>query len=343
MGHMMKFRSLASLLLLLASARLDAAPPPRYVRYFNAQLAASKAMFDSYASSTDGHQFYTLSLAHEAVISMWEATRDRKYIEQALIWAEAMIKNATLIDSKGYRNWTGGWLSPYSTKKVNYELDDFQGTTALARLSYLILTDPTLADLAARAQAVRAFEKREIVEKWFWARGQETWIRGQIAGQKGTNDKAVLAAQIVCWLGEIPDETDARFRSRCDEFVGGLAARLKPFGASGALAWDVGRYDPALYGYTSLDTSHANRWPKLFSIAYRLGRGGVKPSHLVGLSRLLTEVLWNKSLTSPSFANYIDGHNSTVPGEKFARHTASVGLTRVGHGWHSMMRAPRRC
>jgi hypothetical protein len=100
-------------------------------------------------------------------------------------------------------------------------------------------------------------------------------------------------------------------------------ARLEPFSA-GALIWDRNEIRPAQG--LSFDTSHANRYPALVVGAYEAGIV-VTRTHVGGLARLLTEVIWDKSMSSPQFTNLIDGTNPPIG------RNVPYGLGQIYSGW----------
>ncbi|MBU6415377.1 fibronectin type III domain-containing protein, partial [Patescibacteria group bacterium] len=82
--------------------------------------------------------------------------------------------------------------------------------------------------------------------------------------------------------------------------------RLVPF-TGNSLIWDQG-LNPDGSGH-AIDTSHANRYPDMAIDAVNAGIGALTKTDLTGLSNLLTAVIWDQSLSSPQFTNYIDGNN----------------------------------
>ncbi|MBU6415219.1 hypothetical protein KGQ34_03195, partial [Patescibacteria group bacterium] len=166
-------------LLLVASAgsAFAAESVSYYQTIYDSQYEANKSTLDSLASSGNGETYYTFQYAFGGTLSMYEATKDVKYLERALAWANTMMLKATIADINGNLNWSGPWLSPYSSTTISYQLDDLQGSTELARLARIILTDPVLTNTyGAQALTVRDFVKKQIVDKWLYVRGSESWF-----------------------------------------------------------------------------------------------------------------------------------------------------------------------
>jgi hypothetical protein len=81
------------------------------------------------------------------------------------------------------------------------------------------------------------------------------------------------------------------------------------------------------------DTSHGNRMPYMPVDVYAAGMK-IDKTHLSGLSNLLTRVIWDQSLSSPSFTNYISGDNSDFAGRP------AWGNGLIYAGWITLGRCP---
>ncbi len=275
-------------------------PPPvlTYVSEFDRVWSLNKSALDSTVTASKGTGLYTFQYANEAIISMWEGTRDPKYLEQALTWAEKMLAAATLQDSNGYLYWRGTWASPYGLSEPNaFLLEELQGSTALARLAYVVLSDSTLSLYHPRAAKVRDFVAKHVLDKWKF-RGQETWCRNHLAQTTlMTHDKPALLGTIAVWMAAL----DAKYRPLADDMVAGHLAKLKPF--NGGLAWDIGLDNQ---GAKALDTGHANRWPALFEAARRTGYD--VSAAIKGVGDLLVSLRTDDN-GAIAFQNYLDGTN----------------------------------
>ena len=329
-----------------------------YRTAFDATYAEHAAELDQLAASGDGETYYTFQYVLDATLSIYEATGDASYRQRALGWAATMVAAATIIDPAGYANWPGSWCDtedfggggsggscPYPT--ISYQLDDFQGSTELARLARLVLLDPNAssADKGAAA-AVREFVVKNVVEKWGPAgRGSAEYLVADAENLTlPLNDKAMLFGRILleletvsAALGPLPYETDST--PWLDAIGQAFVTRLAPFDPANAqscpssgdcndsggeavcnqlpptappaeptaITWDVG------LGWDSckaLDTSHANRYPYLASELAHRGRI-FSPAEITGLARLLSRVLYNGNAADPRIRNFIDGSQCT--------------------------------
>jgi hypothetical protein len=282
--------------------------------YFNSMAASG--------DTTTENTYYTFQYVLAPTLSMFEATGEAKYLEQALTWAETMVSKAVIIDVNGNRNWSGPWQSPHTDTPISYLLNDLQGSTELARLARIILTDPNLKNqYGGRAQAIYAFVRDEIVEKNLWVRGGMSWfinVACVVEEGKPTNDKVVLLLRILTDLylvdanpkyGDLAQQLAECFKGRFTSYKGGMI-------------WDLGiGYD----GNPSEDTSHANRHPWAVIDLYQADLVFTR-EYVDGLANLLIGVIWNGSLDDPMFTNFIDGSNEEV----FGREPWNNGLIYAG-------------
>jgi hypothetical protein len=294
------------------------------------------------AASGWGETYYYFQYAFGGTLSMFEATKDTKYLERALIWAETMMSKATIIDRNGKRNWAGGQTTPGPTP-VSYQLWDLQGSTELARLARIILTDPTLTSAyGPRATAVYNFVRDHIVNKHLFVRSGLHWFETSEATQTHHyfDDKVALLIRIMVHLTAAStalggaDNATFGYPSIVLKMANGFldhrggSPRFEAY--RGGLIWDKGLgwkgpippNDPS----TALDTSHANRYPYAMVDLYKAGIVFTLPQ-VLGVAKLLTETIWNQSLTSPAFTNFINGVDLPVGGRP------AGGLGNIYHGW----------
>ena len=282
--------------------------------YFNSMAASG--------DTTTENTYYTFQYVLAPTLSMFEATGEAKYLEQALTWAETMLSKAVIIDVNGNRNWSGPWQSPHTDTPISYLLNDLQGSTELARLARIILTDPNLKNqYGDLAQAIYAFVRDEIVEKNLWVRGGMSWfinVAYVVEEGKPISDKVVLLLRILSDLylvdlepryGDLALQLGECFKNRFTAYQGGLI-------------WDLGiGYD----GNPSEDTSHGNRHPWAVIDLYQADLVFSR-EYVDGLANLLIGVIWNGSLDDPMFTNFIDGSNDEV----FGREPWNNGLIYAG-------------
>lgn len=324
---------------LLTTAGIDATSIEAvsyYQTIYDTEYQNNRATLDAMAASGNGGTYYTFQYAFGGTLSMYEATGDVKYLERALTWAETMISKATIIDSKGNRNWSGVWASPYSATPIAYQLDDLQGSTELARLAKLILTDATLSSAyGSRALNIYNFVRDHIVNKHFFSRGGLAWFQNDVTQtNRAMNDKTALALRVLTNLYVTSaslggaDNVTYNYEAILTQLATGFKGRFMSY--QGGLIWDkdLGVYgpippnDPTTY----VDTSHANRYPYAMVDLYKAGIVFTQ-EYITGVSTLFTNVIWNQSLTDPRFTNFIDGTNYAIDW----RGEWGWGITY--HGW----------
>jgi uncharacterized protein YyaL (SSP411 family) len=286
-------------------------------KLFDELLNENSAQVNRMAASGNGGMYYRFSYVMEATLAQYEGTGDTKYLERVLTWAETMISAARIIDSHGMRNWAGRWASPHASQRIAYQLDDLQGATALARTARLILTDDVLTTTyGVRAALLKRFVQRDIVEKVLEAHRSRRFYRENAANPRELfSDKTALLVRVLLDLYRCDNEK--AYRDFAGELLNGFTRRLAAHNR-GALIWDS-------TGTARMDTAHANRMPYMAVDAYEAGVG-VDREQIEGLSRLLTEVIWDQSMASPRFSNYIDGGNDVA----FGRGPWGNGLIYAG-------------
>lgn len=311
-------------------------PVSYYRGIYDTEYQNNKAVFDSMAASGDAGTYYTFQYALGGTLSLYEATRDAKYLERALAWAETMVSKAAIMDSNGNRNWSGAWSSRYSPTPIAHQLQDLQGSTELGRLARISLTDPALKrSYGPRVMVIYEFLRDHIVNKHLFKRNGLPWFQNDVVQtRRAMNDKSALLLRVLtsvyltsAALGGA-DNATYRWGDILTELAKGFKARLEPY--QGGLIWDKGLgwdgpippNDPS----TLMDTSHANRFPYALVDLYRAGIVFARKD-VTGVSRLLTGVIWNRSLTDPRFTNFIDGTNHP------ALEKPGWGLGSIYHGW----------
>ena len=296
----------ACLLVLLLSAPSNllaqSAPVSHYQKIHDDTYAANRNSYDSMASSGVGEKYYTLQYVLTGTLAMYEATNDAKYLERALSWAETMVSKATIRDSDGYLHWSGPW-SAFGAKNISYFLHATQGSTELARLARMILTDPALSEkYGVQARSIEAHVAKNYVER-YW-KEINNW-RTRTCTRKdteATSDKPVMTSRILVDLYRISGASN--YKSLAEETMNCFKARTELY--RGGLVWDR-KFIPSDSGL--VDTAHANRLAVAMLELYDAGIVFDR-SDIDSLVTTFRNLIWNGSETDPSFTNYIDGSNS---------------------------------
>jgi hypothetical protein len=249
-------------------------------------------------------EYSTFRYALDGMAMMAEGTGQAKYVEQALRWAETIIAKATVVDVNGYRNWSGPWVSPYSSTSIAYHLNDVGIGVPLSEIARIVLLDPTWAvTYGARGKAIRDFVAKHITEKHFVARSDRSWYWNlSVSTTRDLSTRTPQGLQIILNLSQTGITTELAWAKNV--VANWWQYHFEPWRTE-AIIWDLTR-NPEAPGY-AWDTSHANVVPYFMVRAYETGVESSVP--LTQLSRLLIGTIWNGSLTDPMFTNYIDGVN----------------------------------
>jgi hypothetical protein len=290
-----------------------------YQSIYDREYQKDKAMFASMAASNWGDTYFTFQYPFAATLSMYEATKDLKYLQRALSWGQSMVSVASVIDNNGNKNWAGVWASPYSPSPIAYQLEELQGSTELARLARIILTNPTLRSAYGdQAALIYNFVRDQIIDKNLYKRagGLAQFQRFLSNTASGVNDKPEFLINLLLDLKLAnaasggADDNAFHYTALLNDLARGLKdhngikPRFEPF--NGGLIWDLGMgFEQP---YNSVDTMHGNPVPSAIIELYRAGIVFDK-SYLQGLADLFTKVIWNQSLTDPKFNNFINGSN----------------------------------
>jgi hypothetical protein len=287
-------------------ARAAEGPCTSYKPFFDAIHSANSSWMNSQAASGKGPTYYHFSYILGGTLAMYEGTHDVQYLERMLGWAEKMVAGARIVDDQGRKNWAGTWTTLWADVQIANMLEDLQGSTELARLARIVLTDTELrAKHGTRAQLTYRFVKDHIVDKWLYKRTSATWFRNAARDPAILySDKLALMTRLLLDLYQI--DGNAAYASLASEFLDAFKDRLDPH-ANSSLVWDL-----TVPGKAP-DTAHANRIPFMLADAYEAGIE-VTSVEIRGLSNLLTGVMWDRSTTSPRFTNYIDGDNGQYSG-----------------------------
>jgi len=292
---------------------------PLYQQTFDKELATNRTFLDGQSASGVGREYYNFDYALGAGVAMWETTKDFKYADLALGWAENMVKAARIIDKNGNRNWSGEWASPYTSTLIAWELDESIGATSMARLARVLITEPGIDDVRKnRATQIYVFVRDHITNKILIKRG--AWpdmVRRVNQSTAGMGDKpalhlrALLDLMLTSTALGNADNATFDWPAKVNLLANGIRNhnggldRFIPF--NGGLLWDkgFGLENP----YTCMDVSHAGRVPKVIIDLYRAGIVFDLP-FIQALCNTLTQTIWNQSITDPMFRNFINGTNT---------------------------------
>jgi hypothetical protein len=299
----------------------------RWEAAFRQHLAANGRRYEDMAKSGKAHKYYNLQYILDALLSMYEATDKREYLDTCSKYVDMMIESA--VDrGNGIPEWTGDdEVVLWDGKKVSGNryptllLNDFQGSVAIARLGRLLKEQKGLArTYGDRSAHYLQFVEKNVLGKWLGARGA---LPGML--------NAARNPSMACRMSvDISHATPSQFCTNlAEEIAKTFRARLVPRG-SGYI------WDPTLWiGFDGNqegcpDTAHSNREATLVVVAFKSGVV-FSQSDVLRMARTFTDSVWNGSISDPRFANYLNGSNQ--PYRKNNYNGDPAACTHVYDGW----------
>lgn len=295
-----------------------------YKAEFDLEHTAQSATWDALVASGTGANYFNFQYVLDGTVSVYEGTRETNYINRALVWCETMVSKAAIFDTNGQRNWSGTWASPYSSTNIAFQIESFQGASAMSRCARVIMADPDLrAAYGTRATAVYDFVRDHIVNRDLITRnGYGTFANLSQTITSPTDDKVLLLLRLILDLKAIStalangDTATYSWATRANELAEGVKdyngkeARFLPWQQLNALVWGKGK---TWQTFTEFDTDSANRLPFVVVQGYEQGQTFTL-THVTGLADLWSKVLWDQSTSSPQVKNFLDGGNGAYMG-----------------------------
>ena len=244
--------------------------------------------------SNDAVRMYFVWPAIDGLVSLYEATGKTTYVEHAVSWSKRYRDMGRDEDGDGCLDWDSSWIEGRNHGHVEWRAAD-----GVARTVALILTDPRLEVHRADGEALLDFLETHVWGKWtggFSDSGSRTTVTHFI-GRMGN-----IALGLYQATGK--DTYQEFLAHRGKELKGGLHLNEKD-----AYIW---------YTYTGeqrgrrkvVDTSHAGDTVNFIVEAHRAGI----VFDQTDIRRLVNTVkrnLWNSSLPTPQFQDYIHGGPET--------------------------------
>jgi hypothetical protein len=138
----------------------------------------SRHLLDS-SHSGESMGYYYLQLSLDPLLTMYEVTHHRDYLEFVLDLCENMIAATEDRDADGHPEWKG--LDSRGKNASDFPdllLNDFQGSAPLLRAARIVFADPGLcATYGERSRRIVDFADRHILDKWLVTRRQRAWFR----------------------------------------------------------------------------------------------------------------------------------------------------------------------
>lgn len=303
---------------------------------FQYQLARDGAELDREAASGSSQTYYFTSYYLNGMLSAFEATGDEALLRRTLALMDGMVANAREARDGGrvYRVWGPFAVAadfPAPRPILHYT---FQATVPLARAAALIRADPELRRRYGSAGDRYVAFVDGCVIGYFYRRQLDSrvpWLdpdRFPLWNDNASN--LALNAAFLCRATGAPTPC-----ALAREIGEGFKRKLRPYKTG--WIWEnqtipIGSDTDDTPGSVGNqagvpDVSHANREAFLMTTLHEMGLVFSRDD-VDRMASTLADTLWNGSLDSPSFANYLNGS------DKAYRVYKEPGLNgSVYHGW----------
>ncbi len=261
------------------------------------------------------YEYYNLQLSLDPLLTMYEVTQQKDYLEFALHLCENMRAAADQDrDGDGHPEWDGSLKGERVGNHPDTLLPDFQGAAAMARAARIILTDEQLtASYGDRARPIAEFVGRHIVDKWLIDRKQRAWFRKL----DKWSDKTSILIRMQLDLYRISQ--DHVRREAAEELARACRAQfVQVDDARSLITWTS----------SAPDTSHSNREVTCILSCHEAGLVFTR-ADVDLLCNTLLKNIWDGDRDQPRFRNYITGANHTPPG----RSKGAFGYGQIYDGW----------
>jgi hypothetical protein len=125
------------------------------------------------AGSGVSYDMYRQRYNIEGLISIYKATGDKKYINNALELSEAYQKAGKDMDGDGYLD----WKSPTAGQKFNHSHHEWRAAAGISDVIGAIKTDPALAEFNNRADNLANFVDKHVWDKAHNVKGRNGKIQ----------------------------------------------------------------------------------------------------------------------------------------------------------------------
>ena len=312
-------------LLLLASCLPAAAQPLdrdreilRLRAEFDAELVARWDTMLESADSGLGRNYYFTGRYLDALVRMYEATGDAKYIDAVLELAERMIGAAQDRDGDGHPEWYG------NEKRPDYISYDVHGAGPIARAVRLCTWQPDLRDrYAKRVRPLHAWIRDHVINKWLHTRGRLAAWRDSIAHDPDYGWREQHAMLVRIMIDSYAVEQVPVWAELARELAQHLVNCTTHDPACDCLTWRVS---------SATDTTHMNRLPTAVMLLYENGLV------IDGLYvQRMCNTLSRRTFDGVGYRNFPEGFNGPV------KQRGPYGYGIVHDGWARCWRYDRAC
>ncbi|AOT08309.1 hypothetical protein [Pseudoalteromonas luteoviolacea] len=130
---------------------------------------------------------YNAWLGIDGLLDLYLASGDKTLVELALQLSEKYKSTGQDHNGDGYLDWFSTPLYEYNGKMYDHDHYEWRAGSGVARTAAVILDDPNLVDLHARATSIQDFAEQHIWRKWYAKSNQFNNLRvTHFIGRVGT-------------------------------------------------------------------------------------------------------------------------------------------------------------
>jgi hypothetical protein len=314
--------------LLLAAAVAHTASAGTWTDLYSDWHQANELRSFGHANSADLAWWESYLL--QSYLPMFEATRDTVWLDRFVAHADtlfAVMRDVPDTGSywPGYRDGFLGWgTTRYDPNREyqEYLVHDGQICLPVARFARLVLETPTLHHrYLAQARRYVSTIEHNIIAKWYvnWnaRRGSGEDLHDFGGWLKLPFNQSLVFGELLLVLDDVSrspfflrpnPSVPAKFYSVAPESMALAFRRALLSGSNAAYVWH--HYADTFPDPRWEDISHANL-DLSFALEARRHGLSLTDTDIMGLSRTLTENLWDGSVQVPQFARFVNGSGET--------------------------------
>jgi hypothetical protein len=271
------------------------------------------------SSSGDCQKMYYLNLPFHGIISAVEVIHDEQILEKLVAYIDAMVDSAEDLNGDSLPEW-GPLLSGAPS-----QLNNFQGCSVVARAAAVI---SKFSSYSSHAEKWIDYVDKSIFQYWHIKRYGEKipWIPADLGGWGSYPIWSDKVSHLCSIATSLYQATGNKFYQDIALRIGHAFKRKLVKNKTGWI-WDNG-----IVTYNKIipihDSSHTNREPFMMVQMYEAGMVFSK-NDVKRMGRTLTDIIWNGSVVSPIFSNYINGSN-----EQYGNYTKPGQNGTIYFGWN---------
>jgi hypothetical protein len=275
--------------------------PTDLVQMHDTYVKSAESAILSQAGSNDIYVYYALTYHINGIISGLECTKNEARLQFLISVLDKSIAAARDYNGDGMVEW-----QPLDTKGRPIQ-HHFKYTATIARAAaFIVGSDEFSVKYGGKAQGYINFAHNDVIKRWYINVSGERIPYVEDGGSATTwSGKASTFLEVVANL--YAATRNPYYRNILERGALSFKQHMHPMGTGWFWYNGAGPTSGNNSGGVE-DTSHGNSAARFVIFAYEAGVGFTKDD-VLKLSNTFTENLWNKSLSDPRFANYVNGSN----------------------------------